>query len=318
MKWHQNYLPMDITEQNKILTDKHKSGFVNIIGEPNVGKSTLMNALVGEKMSIITRKPQTTRHRIIGLLNSDEFQIVFSDTPGYVKDPSYKMHEAMNQFVRVSYEDADVILYVIDAKRNIDDTHPILTFLQKTDIPIFVLLNKMDLVQKEKIKELTNLYQELLPKANVYSISALQKLGTDRLLKKILKKLPLGPAYYSKDQLTDKPERFFVSEIIREKILEQFHDEIPYSCEVIVESFKHDEGRNGPLIRIRAVIFVMRKSQKAILIGKAGSAIKSLGTAARKEIESFLDKHVFLELHIKVRDNWRDNDQALKNFGYKS
>lgn len=303
---------MDNTEQS------HKSGFVNIIGEPNVGKSTLMNALVGERMSIITRKPQTTRHRIIGILNSPEFQIVFSDTPGYIKDPAYKMQQAMNQFVRVSYEDADIILYVIDGTNEIDTSHPILSFLKNTDIPVFALINKIDLIDEAKLFAHIQSLQSELPKAEFFPISALLKKGTPELLKFITNALPEGPAYYPKDQLTDKSERFFVSEIIREKILEQYQDEIPYSCEVAIESFKPGEGRNGKLIRIRALIFVMRDSQKGILIGKGGAALKALGTAARKEIEDFLNEHVYLELHIKVRENWRDNDITLRNFGYKT
>lgn len=296
---------------------KHRSGFVNIIGEPNVGKSTLMNALVGERMSIITNKPQTTRHRILGILNDDNFQIVFSDTPGYILDPSYKMQESMNQFVKISYEDADIFVYVVDAYAEFNAEHPIIRVLQGTKKPTIVVLNKMDLIDQSTIDQLTQTIGQLLPHAEVVPISALNKINTEELLQKIQSALPEGPAYYPKDQLTDRPERFFVSEIIREQILELYHEEIPYSTEVIIESFKEEESRKGPLIRIRAVIFVLRKSQKGIIIGKGGSAIKELGTRARKKIETFLDQHVFLELYVKIKENWRDDERMLKHFGYK-
>ena len=298
-------------------TQQHRSGFVNIVGKPNAGKSTLMNALVGERMSIITRKPQTTRHRICGILSGEDFQIVFSDTPGFVADPSYKMHSAMNQFIRISFEDADLILFMVDATEPFDATHPIIPELQKAKVPIFTVLNKMDLVDEKKIEELIEEIGAILPESEIVPISALKKKGVDKLMERINDALPEGPAYYPKDQLTDKPERFFVSEIIREKILDQYHEEIPYSCEIAIESYKEDVSRKGPIIRIRALIYVMRKSQKAIIIGKRGESIKKLGTAARKEIETFLDNHVFLELHVKVRDNWRDDERMLKYFGYK-
>jgi GTP-binding protein Era len=296
---------------------KHKSGFVSILGEPNVGKSTLMNALVGERMSIITRKPQTTRHRIVGILSGDDFQIVFSDTPGYVIDPAYKMHESMNRFVHQSYDDADVFLYVLDLTKPFQEDHPILEKLRGSQVPVVVVLNKKDLVEESTTQQLRDHLKTILPSATVCMISALHQTNTQELLEAIHQLLPLGPVYYPKDQLTDRPERFFVSEIIREQILELYHDEIPYSVEVAVESFKEDESRKGPLIRIRALIFVMRKSQKAIIIGKGGSAIKELGIRSRKEIETFLDSHTFLELHVKVKENWRDDERLLKHFGYK-
>ncbi len=296
----------------------HRSGFVNIIGKPNVGKSTLMNALVGERMSIITNKPQTTRHRIIGLLSGEDFQIVFSDTPGYIEDPAYKMQEAMNRFVQSTFEDADLMLFVTDVNEQYQEDDPIVQKLkQLKEIPKFLVLNKTDLAKPERILELIRQWNEWVDFKETIPISALHKANTDKLLTLILDNLPEGPAYYPKDQLTDRPERFFISEIIREKILELYEQEIPYSCEVEVESFKEATTKNGePLIRISALIYVMRKTQKGIIIGKEGAAIKKLGTEARKAIEAFLESKVFLELHVKVRDKWRDDERALKGFGY--
>jgi GTP-binding protein Era len=296
----------------------HRSGFVNIIGKPNVGKSTLMNALVGERMSIITNKPQTTRHRIIGLLSGEDFQIVFSDTPGYIEDPAYKMQEAMNKFVNLTFEDADLMLFVTDVNEQYEEDDPIVQKLQRLEVPKFLVINKTDLVKPERIVELIQQWNEWVEFKETIPISALHKSNTEKLLELILDNLPEGPAYYPKDQLTDRPERFFVSEIIREKILGLYEQEVPYSTEVVVESFKEGTTKNGePLIRISALIYVMRKTQKGILIGKGGSAIKKLGTEARKDIETFLESKVFLELHVKVRDNWRDNERALKGFGYQ-
>lgn len=296
----------------------HRSGFVNIIGKPNVGKSTLMNALVGERMSIITNKPQTTRHRIIGLLSGDDFQIVFSDTPGYIEDPAYKMHEAMNTFVNTSFEDADLILFVTDVNEHYEEEDPIVQKLKRLEVPKFLVINKTDLVKPERILELIQRWNDWIEFKETIPVSALHKSNTEKLLELILGNLPEGPAYYPKDQLTDRPERFFVSEIIREKILELYEQEVPYSTEVVVESFKESTTTKGePLIRISALIYVMRKTQKGIIIGKEGSAIKRLGTEARKDIETFLESKVFLELHVKVRDNWRDNERALKGFGYQ-
>lgn len=291
----------------------HKSGFINIIGKPNVGKSTLMNALVGEKMSIITPKPQTTRHRIIGILSGENFQMVFSDTPGIIEQPSYKMQQAMNRFAFGTLEDADLILWVIEKTDTPQSYAPLLEKLAKTEAPIFLIINKNDLPGSISITEWQNtgLFKQIL------DISALHKSGTDELLKIIQENLPEGPEYYPKDQLTDRPERFFTAEIIREKIFLLYHQEIPYSCEVIIEQFKEELTKNNqPIIHISGVIFVNRKTQKSILIGKNGEAIKKLGSEARKDIESFFEQKVFLELHVKVREDWRNDDRMLKNFGY--
>lgn len=297
---------------------EHKSGFVNIIGRPNVGKSTLMNALVGERMSIITNKPQTTRHRIIGLLSGDDFQMVFSDTPGYIQDPNYRMQEAMNRFVYSTFEDADVMLFVTDVQEDYHEEDPLLERLRQVHAPLFLIINKVDLATPDRVKALITWWTEQLSFTEVLPISAKSKIGTEVLLERIKDNLPEGPVYYPKDQLTDRPERFFVSEIIREKILELYHQEIPYSAEVVINSFKEDETRAGePLIRIDAEIYVMRDTQKSIIIGKGGSAIKALGTEARKSIEIFLESKVFLELHVRVRENWRDDERQLKYFGYQ-
>lgn len=295
----------------------HKSGFVNIVGRPNVGKSTLMNALVGERMSIITNKPQTTRHRIIGIVSDDDYQVVFSDTPGVVRDPSYKMHAAMNRFVDTTFKDADIMLFLTEPKEHYAPDDPIIQKLQRLDVPVFLVINKVDTASDKEIAMLIQQWNMMIDFTETIPISALHKNNTDTLFNLIVKYLPEGPIYYPKDQLTDKPERFFVSEIIREKILQQYQQEIPYSVEVTVESFKETETKNGePLVRISALIFVARKTQKSIIIGKGGSAIKKLGSSARKDIEVFLESKVFLELFVKVKDNWRDNDRMLKQFGY--
>jgi GTPase len=291
----------------------HKSGFVNIIGKPNAGKSTLMNALVGEKMSIITPKPQTTRHRIIGILSGENFQIVFSDTPGIIEQPSYKMQQAMNRFALGTLEDADLILWVIEKTDSPNTYAPLIEKLKKTEAPIFLIINKSDLVGEPLLAE----WQSIGIFKEIREISALLKVGTEPLLEAIKNQLPDGPEYYPKDQLTDRPERFFTAEIIREKIFLLYHQEIPYSCEVIIEQFKEEVTKNNqPIIHISGLIYVNRKTQKSILIGKNGEAIKKLGSEARKDIESFFEKKVFLELHVKVREDWRDDDRMLKNFGY--
>jgi len=292
----------------------HKSGFVNIIGRPNVGKSTLMNTLVGERMSIITNKPQTTRHRIIGIVNAEDYQVVFSDTPGIISDPSYKMHEAMNRFVDGSFKDADVMLFMTDMLENYEDDDPIFERLKRAEVPVFLLINKTDTAKPEEIIRLIQKWDNRFKFSEVFPISALKKRNTDKLFEVILKNMPEGPVYYPKDQLTDKPERFFVSEIIREKILLHYKQEIPYSCEVVVDSFKADEKK--PLVRIHATIYVMRKTQKSIIIGHKGESIKRIGIEARKDIETFIEQQVFLELFVKVRDNWRDDEKSLKHFGY--
>ena len=297
----------------------HKSGFVNIIGRPNVGKSTLMNALVGERMSIITNKPQTTRHRIIGILSDEDYQIVFSDTPGIVKDPSYKMHEKMNNFVRTSFDDADVMLFVVDVREDYDADAPFIPHLKDVQQPLFLLINKVDLVSEKEVLDRIKYWNMMIPNfKETIPISALHKQNTDRLLDLILDNIPEGPVYYPKDQLTDKPERFFVSEIIREKILLQYKQEIPYSCEVMIESYKETTTKSGePLVRISALIYVARKTQKSIIIGRQGASIKQLGTAARHDIEKFIESKVFLELHVKIKDNWRNDDRLLSQFGYR-
>ncbi|MEL6719519.1 MAG: GTPase Era [Bacteroidota bacterium] len=297
----------------------HKSGFVNIIGRPNVGKSTLMNALIGERMSIITNKPQTTRHRIIGIVNDEDYQIVFSDTPGMIHDPSYKMQNAMNRFAFSTFEDADVMLFILDANEKYAVDASIFEQLRQLEVPLFLVINKTDTITPEQVLLLINEWKTRLDFKEIIPISALHKSNTDRLLELIVQYLPEGPAYYPKDQFTDRSERFFVSEIIREKILLNYHQEIPYSVEVIVDSFKETTTKAGkPLVRIHATIFAERKTQKSILIGKNGSAIKQLGMDARKAIETFLEQKVFLELHIKVKENWRNDDGLLRQFGYKN
>jgi GTP-binding protein Era len=289
----------------------HKSGFVNIIGNPNVGKSTLMNTLVGERLSIITSKAQTTRQRIMGIVSGDDYQIVYSDTPGVLK-PQYKLHEGMMQFVKTALSDADVILFVTDVFEKELNNPEILERVQKTTIPVILIINKIDQASSEKIEELTIYWQKLLPNAEIIPISALQKINIDKVLEKIKQHLPEGEPYFPKDQLTDKPERFFVAEIIREKIFLNYKKEVPYSCEVVVESYKEEPN----IVKINAVIFVARESQKPIIIGENGKAIKKVGTEARLDIEDFLQKKVFLDLTVKVSKDWRNNENLLKRYGY--
>lgn len=294
-----------------------RAGFVNIIGRPNAGKSTLMNALVGERMSIITHKPQTTRHRIIGILTGEDFQIVFSDTPGYVKAPSYKMHNAMNKFVEGTVEDADLMLFVFDLTEELEDDNPVIEVLKKVEVPIILVLNKKDLVAEQRAEDVTGWWKKRIKVTEAMAVSALKGNEAAVLLEKITSYLPEGDPYYPTDQLTDRPERFFVGEIIREKILLNYSDEIPYSTEVSIESFQDSTTTKGEAIaRIHATIFVMRDTQKAIILGKGGAAIKKLGSDARADIERFLQTKVFLELTVKVRDNWRDDESALQRFGY--
>ncbi len=295
----------------------HKSGFVNIIGQPNVGKSTLMNALVGEKMSIITPKPQTTRHRIVGILSADDYQVVFSDTPGMINDASYKMQHAMNRFAYSTFEDADVMLFVTEIKDKYKETDSIIEKLNKSESPLFLIINKADVGSADELAALSEWWSSRVKFDEILQISALKKQKTNILLEKIIEKLPEGPAYYPKDQLTDKPERFFVSEIIREKILLLYSQEVPYSCEVGIDEFKETKTNAGEdLVRISTTIYVARKTQKAILIGKDGSAIKKLGTLARKDLETWLESKVFLEMNVKIKENWRDDERMLKYFGY--
>ena len=291
--------------------NKHKAGFVNIIGNPNVGKSTLMNALVGERISIITSKSQTTRHRIMGIVNSDDFQIVYSDTPG-VLDPQYKLQESMMKFASSALTDADIILYVTDVYETFDKNQAFLDRVKKVDVPVFLVLNKIDLSDQEKLEKLIDLWQKEIPHATIFPISALEKFNTDNLLTKIVETLPENEPYFPKHQLTDKSERFFVSEIIREKILVNYKKEIPYSVEIEVEEFKEEEN----IIRIRAIIYVARDSQKGIIIGHKGEALKRVGTQARKDMEVFFDKKVFLATHVKVNKDWRNKPKTLKDFGY--
>jgi len=296
---------------------KHRSGFVNIVGRPNVGKSTLMNALVGERMSIITHKPQTTRHRIIGILSGEGFQVVFSDTPGLIGKPSYKMQQAMNRAVHSTFEDADIMLLVTEPGEEYTAEDPLLRRVKGSGLPVFLIVNKIDMIDEKELERSLEQWGGLLPDARKMGVSALQKLHTEELLKAILDALPEGPEYYPKDQLTDRTERFFVAEIIREKVLELYQQEIPYSVEAVVTDFKEGETKEGSrIVRINAVLFVDRKSQKPILIGKNGQAIKNLGMEARKAIEQFLDQRVHLELTVKVRENWRDDETSLKKFGY--
>ena len=290
----------------------HKAGFVNIVGNPNVGKSTLMNRLVGEKISIITSKSQTTRHRIKGIVNTDDYQIVFSDTPGVVK-PSYKMQEYMLEFSKSALVDADIILYVTDVVENIEKNLDFIDKVNKSDIPVLLVINKIDLTDQEKLVKLVEDWKELLPQAEIIPISATSKFNVDYVMKRIKELLPNSPPYFGKDQWTDKPARFFVNEIIREKILLYYDKEIPYSVEVVVEEFKEEPKK----IHIRAVINVERDSQKGIIIGKQGKALKKVATEARRELERFFGKTIFLETYVKVDKDWRSSDKELRNFGYQ-
>ena len=297
-------------------SSNHKSGFVNIIGYPNVGKSTLMNALLGDKLSITTSKPQTTRHRILGIYNDEDHQVVFSDTPGIIKDPSYEMQSAMNTAAISTLEDADLMILLTDPYDQYTGNEPIIASLKNRDFPLFLVINKVDLTTPEKINALIDHWKSLLHFEEILVVSAKEKIGLEKLMVLIKNILPEGPPYYPKDQLSDKNLRFFVSEIIREKILEQYKQEVPYSCEVVIDEFK-ERTDTGEITKIYASIYVSRKTQKSILIGKGGSAIKKLGTNARKSIESFLDEHIYLDLKVKVKDNWRDDERLLKHFGYR-
>ena len=291
----------------------HRAGFVSIIGKPNVGKSTLMNALVGERLSIVTSKAQTTRHRILGILNGEDFQLIYSDTPGIIQ-PKYELHNAMMSFVYSSLEDADVVLFVTDIYEKHDE-EPVVERLRKmVDTPIILLVNKIDQADQAEVEAKLDYWREQLPNAaEVLPISALNHFGTDGVLALVLERLPLHPPYYPKDELTDKPERFFAAEMVREKIFKLYKKEIPYSCEVVIEEFKEEET----IIRIRGVIYVERNSQKGIVIGQGGEALKKVGTWAREEMEKFFQKKVFLELFVKVNENWRTDPKALSRFGYQ-
>ena len=289
----------------------HKAGFVNIVGNPNVGKSTLMNQLVGERISIATFKAQTTRHRIMGIVNTDDMQIVFSDTPGVLK-PNYKMQEMMLAFSESALADADVLLYVTDVVENPEKNTDFLEKVRRMSIPVLLLINKIDQSDQKSLGDIVAKWHSLLPAAEILPISAKNKFGVDMLLKRIKELLPESPAYFDKDQLTDKPARFFVSEIIREKILLYYDKEIPYSVEVRVESFKESASS----IHIRAIIYVERDSQKGIIIGHQGVALKKVGSESRKALERFFDKKVFLETYVKVDKDWRNSEKELDSFGY--
>ncbi|GAA3985416.1 GTPase Era [Hymenobacter antarcticus] len=294
-------------------TKPHRAGFVSIIGKPNVGKSTLMNALVGERLSIVTSKAQTTRHRILGILNGEDFQLIYSDTPGIIQ-PKYELHNAMMSFVYSSLEDADVVLFVTDIYEKHDE-EPVVERLRKmTDTPIILLVNKIDQANQEEVEAKLAYWKEQLPNAaEVLPISALNHFGTDGVLQLVMERLPVHPPYYPKDELTDKPERFFAAEMVREKIFKLYKKEIPYSCEVVIEEFKEEED----IIRIRGIIYVERNSQKGIVIGQGGEALKKVGTWAREEMEKFFQKKVFLEMYVKVNENWRTDPKALSRFGYQ-
>jgi GTP-binding protein Era len=299
---------------NEQCSQAHRSGFVNIVGNPNVGKSTLMNALVGERLSIITSKAQTTRHRIMGIVNGEDFQMVYSDTPG-VLSPNYQLQKQMLEFSRSALVDADVLLYVTEVQDNPERNADFLEKVKKMSqagTKVFLIINKIDLTTQETLENLVSFWHNQLPEAEIFPISAQEKFGVAQLFDAIKEALPIGPAFFPKDQLTDKSERFFVNEIIREKILLNYDKEIPYSVEVEVESFQEEEN----IIRISAIIFCERDSQKGIIIGKAGSALKRVGSQARTEIEEFFQKQVFLQLFVKVDRDWRSNTSRLRHYGY--
>ena len=291
---------------------EHKAGYVNIIGNPNVGKSTLMNALIGHKLSIITNKAQTTRHRILGILNEKEYQIVFSDTPGVIK-PAYKLQENMMNFVHSAFQDADILIYMIEIGEKGLKDEKLFERLKKTSVPIIMLLNKIDLAEQDFVAQEIEKWSTVLPNAQLLPISALNNFNLDIIKEKLVELLPDSPPYYEKDAITDKSERFFVEEIIREKILKHYKKEIPYCVQIEVEEFFEEEE----IIKIRAIIYVMRESQKGIIIGHQGLGLKRIGTEARRDIEKMLDKKVFLATPVKVKKNWRNDNQQLKKFGYE-
>ena len=298
-----------MTEQTR---KRHRAGFVNIIGNPNVGKSTLMNALVGEKLSIVTAKAQTTRHRIMGIVNGEDYQIVYSDTPGILK-PNYRLQKSMMNFVDTAIGDADIILYVTDTVEKGDKNDEYISKLQKIDCPVVLVINKIDISSQEQVLELMNWWKEQLPKAIIFPASAQEKFNLDNIFDAIVSNLPEAPAWYDKDVFTDKNLRFFASEIVREKIFLNYKEEIPYSCEVAIEEFKEGAERYD----ISAVIYVMRETQKGIIIGKGGQSLKKVGTQARIEMEDFFQKKVFLRLFVKVDADWRESKKELKRFGYE-
>lgn len=295
-----------------MMEKKHKSGFVNIVGNPNVGKSTLMNRLVGERISIITSKAQTTRHRIMGIVNTEDMQIVYSDTPGVLR-PNYKLQESMLNFSESALDDADVLLYVTDVIETIDKNEEFLQQVQKEKCPILLLINKIDMADQPKLEALVQEWKTILPQAEIIPISALSNFNVDYVKQRVEELMPESPPYFEKDALTDKPARFFVTEIIREKILLYYQKEIPYAVEVVVELFKEDDE----MIHIKALIICERDSQKGIIIGHRGQALKKVGAMARKDIERFFEKKVFLEMFVKVEKDWRNRDNMLRAFGYR-
>ncbi len=305
-------LSITVPLQFKQLRMKHKAGFVNIIGNPNVGKSTLMNALVGERLSIITSKAQTTRHRILGIVNGDDFQILFSDTPGIIK-PAYELQTSMMDFVKAAFDDADVLIYMVEMGEKELKDEQFFKKITNAKIPVLLLINKIDTADQAAVEEKLAYWQEKVPNAEVFLISALEKFNIEGVFNTILEKLPESPAFYPKDQLTDKPERFFVNEAIREKILMHYKKEIPYAVEIETEEFFEDEK----IIKIRSVIMVERNTQKGIIIGHKGAALKRVGTEARKDLQKFFQKKIHLELYVKVNKDWRNNKNQLKRFGYK-
>ncbi len=293
-------------------TNPHKAGFVNIIGNPNVGKSTFLNAVVGENLAITTHKAQTTRHRILGIVNSDDYQVVISDTPGIIK-PAYELQESMMDFVKESFEDADVLLYMVEAGEKDLKNEAFFEKIKQAQVPVLLLINKVDLSDQEKLVKMIQYWKEKLPNVEIYPISALHGFGIDQVFKRILEFLPESPPYFAKDQLTDKTERFIVNEKIREKILKHYKKEIPYAVEVDTEEFKEE----GDRIRIRSIIYVERNSQKGIIIGHKGAGLKRIGSEARKDLEQFFDKKIYLELYVKVNKDWRKKAEQLRRFGYK-
>ena len=293
--------------------EKHKAGFVNIIGNPNVGKSTLMNACVGEKLSIITSKAQTTRHRILGIVNGEDFQVILSDTPGIIK-PAYRLQSALMDFVKSAFEDADVLIYMVEIGEKALKDEAFFEKIKNSKIPVLLLLNKIDKADQALLEEQVQYWQEQLPEAELHPISALSNFNVKNVFERIVELLPEAPPYFPKDQLTDRPERFFVNETIREKILKHYKKEIPYAVEIETEEFLEDED----IIRIRSVIMVERNSQKGILIGHKGSALKRVGMEARKDLEQFFDKQVHIELFVKVNKDWRSDSKQLRRFGYQS
>ncbi len=289
----------------------HKAGFVNIVGNPNVGKSTLMNAFVGEQLSIINSKAQTTRHRILGIVNGDDFQAIFSDTPGIIK-PAYQLQNAMMDFVKSAFDDADVLVYLVEIGEKALKDENFLHKIRDAKMPVLLLLNKIDLANEGVLEEQVNYWQEQVPNAEIFAISATQKFGVPQVFRRIVELLPESPAFYPKDQLTDKPERFFVNEAIREKILKHYKKEIPYSVEVDTESFEEEEN----IINIRSIIMTERESQKGIIIGHKGKGLTRIGSEARRDLERFFGKKIFLDIYVKVEKNWRNDSRKLRQFGY--